>query len=403
MEQVGVLVIGGGPAGLATSHELAAAGVDHVLLERGCVGQSWRDRWDSFCLVTPNWSVQLPGGAYDGDDPDGYMPRDEVVAHLERYAASFGAPVREGVAVRTLESLAGGGFIARTSAGDMRADRVVVCTGAFQRPHRLPGADSLPAGLLRLDTEGYRNPEALPPGPVLIVGSGQTGCQLAEELLEAGREVVLSCGRAPWVPRRVDGRDIVWWLVESGFMDMPASSLPAPAARLGANPVATGHGGGHDLHPRTLRARGVTLTGRFLGADGHLARFAPDLAASIAWGDERYLELRELFRRTAADRGLPGPAMPDPEPFDGAAPEVVSLAGFGAAIFTGGFRPNYRSWLPWPAAFDELGFPVQRDGASTIVGGLSFVGVHFLRTRKSSILYGVGEDAAIVARSLARR
>jgi len=398
-----VLVIGGGPAGLATSHELATAGVDHVLLERGRVGQSWRDRWDSFCLVTPNWSVQLPGGAYDGDDPDGYMSRDEVVAHLERYSASLGAQVREGVAVRTLELLAGGAFLARTTTGDIRADRVVVCTGAFQRPHRLPGFDSLPAGLLRLDTEGYSNPDALPPGPVLIVGSGQTGCQLAEELLEAGREVVLSCGKAPWVPRRIDGRDVVWWLVESGFMDAPASSLPTPAARLGANPLATGHGGGHDLDLRILRARGVTLVGHFLGAVGDVAGFVPDLAESIAWGDQRYLELRELFRRTAGGRGLPEPDMPDPEPFDGRAPEVVPLAGFGAVIFSGGFRPDYRSWLPWPDAFDDLGFPFQHDGASTIVDGLFFAGVHFLRKRKSSILLGVGEDAAIVARSIARR
>ena len=396
-----MLVVGGGPAGLAVSHELARAGVEHVVLERGRVGQGWRDRWDSFCLVTPNWSVRLPGGEYDGADPDGFMPRDEIVAYLEHYAASFGAPVREGVAVLSLESAAGGGFLARTSAGDVHADRVVVCTGAFQRAYRPAGASSLPPDLFWLDIESYRNPSILPPGRVLIVGSGQTGCQLAEELVEAGREVVLSCGRAAWVPRRIGGRDVVAWLLESGFLDQPAASLPAPAARLLANPLATGHGGGHDLNLRTLRAMGVTLVGHFLGVEGGEARFAPDLAATVAWGDDRYRELRELFRGTAAARGLPVPDMPDPELFDGAAPESIPLAGFGAVIFSGGFRPDYRSWLPWPDAFDELGFPIQQDGASTVVEGLYFVGVHFLRVRRSSTLLGMGEDAKIVAEAIA--
>ena len=152
MERVDVLVVGGGSAGLAVSHELARLGIDHVVLERGRIGQTWRDRWDSFCLVTPNWSVRLPGGAYAGDDPDGFMPRDEIVAHLERYAAASGVPVREGVAVRTIDRAAGG-FVARTSAGDVFAARVVLCTGAFQRAHRPAGADSLPAGLLQIDME----------------------------------------------------------------------------------------------------------------------------------------------------------------------------------------------------------------------------------------------------------
>lgn len=205
---------------------------------------------------------------------------------------------------------------------------------------------------------------------MLIVGSGQTGCQLAEELLEAGRDVVLSCGKAPWVPRRIGGRDVVWWLVESGFLDQPVASLPAPAARLGANPLSTGHGGGHDLHLRTLRALGVTLVGHFLGASGGEARFAPDLAETVAWGDDRYRDMRELFHKTAADSGLPPPEMPDPEPFEGQALEAISLAGFGAVVFSGGFRPDYRSWLPWPDAFDELGFPIQQDGASTVVDEL---------------------------------
>lgn len=402
-EHIEVLVIGGGSAGLAVSHELVRDGIEHVVLERGRIGQSWRDRWASFCLVTPNWSVRLPGGAYDGNDPDGFMPRDEIVAFLERYASRSGVPVHEGIAVRSLEAAPAGGFVARTSAGDLHARQVVVATGAYQRPHRPAGAGSLPGDILQIDLDGYRDPASLPAGRVLIIGSGQSGCQLAEELHEAGRGVVLACGKAPWAPRRVGEQDLFWWAAESGFLDGTVESLPSPRTRLAANILATGKGAGHDLHLRTLRAMGVTLVGRFLGADDGVARFAQDLAESVAWGDARYRDLMHLIRRTAEERGLPPVTTPDPEPFDGQAPEVVPLAGFGAVIFAGGFRPDYRSWLPWPAAFDDLGFPIQTDGRSTVVDGLYFVGVPFLRTRKSPLLLGVGEDAAVVARTIAAR
>jgi len=399
-EQVEALVVGGGQAGLAVSHELTSNGVEHVVLERGRIGQSWRDRWESFCLVTPNWSVQLPDGAYDGDDPDGFMPRDEIVAFLERYVSRSQVPVREGVAVESLETAPAGGFVARTSAGDLEARHVVVATGAYQRPHRPSGSGSLPGDLLQIDLDGYHSPTALPSGRVLIVGSGQSGCQLAEELQDAGREVVLACGKAPWAPRRIGDHDMYWWLVESGFLDGTAASLPSPKARLGANILATGHGQPHDLDLRTLRAIGVTLVGHFLGADDEGARFAPDLAETVAWGDARYGDLMQLFRETAA-LGAPQPMMPKPESFDDRAPEMVPLAGFGAVIFAGGFRPDYQSWLPWPAAFDDIGFPIQTDGASTVVDGLYFVGVPYLRKRKSPLLFGVGEDASVVARTIA--
>ena len=403
MEAVEVAIVGGGQAGLAVSHELTVAGVDHVVLERGRVGQSWRDRWDSFCLVSPNWSVRLPGGHYQGSDPDGFMVRDEVVAHLRGWANAFAAPVREGVEVVSLEVARQGGFRLETSAGALRAGSVVAATGAYQRPHRPDGAATLPADLFQLDVADYRNPESLPPGGVLVVGSGQSGAQVAEELGLAGREVVLACGKAAWAPRRLDGRDLFWWALESGFLDAPLASLPSPAARLAANPLLSGQRGGHDLHLRTLRATGVTLAGRFLGASGREAWFAPDLGDSVAWGDQRYRQLMELFAKVAAERGLPPPSAPEPEPFDAHAPERLPLAGFGAVVFAGGFRPDYGSWLPWPEAFDEFGFPLQQDGASTMVDGLYFAGVHFQRTRKSSLLVGVGEDAALVAADVAAR
>ena len=402
MERIDVAVVGGGQAGLATSHELSARGVEHVVLERGRVGQAWRDRWDSFCLVTPNWTLRLPGGAYGGTDPDGYLPKDEIVSYLEGYAGAAAGPIREGVEVTGIRE-GGDGFELDTSSGSLGAREVVLATGAYQRAYRPPGAEGLPAELAVLDITGYTNEAALPAGRVLIVGSGQSGCQLAEELQEAGREVFLACGRAPWITRRVAGRDIVWWALETGFMRQTPSALPGPGARLGANILGTGHGGGHDLHLRTLRAMGVTLLGRFEGADGGRARFAQDLGEIVAWGDERRLELLAMIEKTAAERGIELGEIEPPAPFDPRSPAALDLAGFGGVVFTGGFRPDYRAWLPWPEAFDDIGFPLQLDGASTVVPGLSFVGVHFMRTRMSTLLMGVGDDAAVVANAIAAR
>ena len=396
-----VVIVGAGQAGLAVSRELTHAGIRHLVLEKGRVGQTWRGRWESFCLVTPNWSVQLPGGHYAGDDPDGFMVRDEVVAHLERYASGFQAPVREGVEVRSLQPRPDGGFALETSHGSLQAQTVVLGTGAYQRPHRPAGASTLPADLLQIDVEDYRNAADLPAGPVLVVGSGQSGCQIAEELCEAGRETFLACGRAGWAPRRIGDRDLFWWAVETGDMDDLLGSLPDPGARLGANLQASGHGGGHDLHYRTLQKMGVTLLGHLIGAEGRRARFAPDLGASVAWGDQRNGEFMDRIRKLVAERGLPPPEIPDPEPFSAEAPEQLDLSGFGAVVFAGGFRPDYESWVICPGAFDELGFPIHDDGASPTAPGLYFVGVHFLRKRKSSLLFGVGEDAAIVARTIA--
>jgi putative flavoprotein involved in K+ transport len=399
-ERIGTVVVGGGQAGLAVSHELARESVDHVLLERGRIGETWRGRWDSFCLVTPNWTVRLPGHPYDGQDPDGFMLRDEIVAYLERYAAAVKAPVREGVDVESVRPRPDGGFHLETSAGPLAAQIVILATGGYQRPHRPAGASTLPEDLLQIDVEDYHGPAELPPGALLVVGSGQSGCQIAEELHHAGRDVFLACGKAPWAPRRLGDHDIVWWALETGFIDQPVGALTDPAARLGANLLITGHGGGRDLHLRTLQRKGVTLLGRFLGAEGRRAAFAPDIAESVAWGDARYGELMNLVRKTVAERGLPPPDIPEPEPFTAETVEEVNLDGFGGVIFAGGFRPNFDVWVQCRGAFDEFGFPIQKDGASTVFEGLYYVGVHFMRKRKSATFVGVGEDADIVARSI---
>jgi putative flavoprotein involved in K+ transport len=400
-DEVDVVIVGAGQAGLAVSHELVQAGVAHVVLEKGRIGQSWQGLWDSFCLMSPSWATRLPGHPYDGEDPDGFMARDKIVEHLERYAAAFGAPVREGVAVTSIQPGSGGGFTLKTSAGQIEATTVVVGTGAYQRPHRPQAAATLPVNVLQIDAGEYRHPSGLPPGRVLVVGSGQSGCQIAEELHEAGRDVFLACGRAPWTQRRIGEHDVIWWALETGFYEAPLSSLPHPAMRLTGNVQASGTRGGHDLHYRTLRRMGVTLLGHFLGAGGDRARFASDLGESVAWADQVNAQLMAGVRALAAQRGLPAPQIAEPEPFTADAPRELSLDDVGAVIFATGFRPDYGAWMHFPGAFDEFGFPIQHDGASTLVSGLYFIGVHFLRKRQSSLLYGVGEDAAIVARQIA--
>ena len=388
-----MVVVGGGQAGLAVSHELTGLGVEHVVLERRRVGQTWRDRWDSFCFVTPNWTRSLPGMPYSGAEPEGFDHRDEIVRYLEGYARSFQAPVREGVAVTALAAARGGGFHMVTSDGDLVASQVVVATGAYQKPHRPPVAGAFPPGLEVIDAEGYRNPDQLGAGGVLVVGSGQTGCQLAEDLHLAGRDVFLACGRAPWGPRRVEGRDLVTWLSETDWFEM---SLPSAAARLVANVTFTGRDGGHDLNYRVLQSMGVRLCGHLVGVEGGVARFAGDLANSVAFGDERYADMR----RVLSEQVERAPELPDPPPFKADAPSDVKLGGLAAAIFTSGFRPDYARWVRLPV-FDEAGFPLAPDGVCEAVPGLYFVGVHFLRKRKSSLMWGVGEDASIVARHVA--
>jgi putative flavoprotein involved in K+ transport len=399
-ESVDVAVVGAGQAGLATSWCLKQAGVEHVVFEAGTVAETWRTRrWDSFCLVTPNWAVRLPGAAYTGPDPDGFMQLPELIAFFESWAASFTPPVQENTNVSSLEADSGGHFVLTLPSGKLRARNVVVASGAYQKAHRPAGAEALPKTIHQVLAEDYRNPDALPPGKVLIVGSGQTGCQLAEELHEAGRRVFLSCGRCPWAPRTIDGRDLIWWFIESGFADRTADTLPSPAARLIGNPQVSGHDGGHDLNFRTLDSLGVELVGRFLGAEGSTLRFADDLAASVDFGDARYAEIRGFMDNLCIRTGMPKPSYDIPAPMRIKTRTELDVVreDIGTVIWTSGYRAQY-DWVRFPV-FDDMGFPRQVDGR-TEVPGLYFVGVHWMRKNKSAILHGVGEDAEIVARHI---
>ncbi|HET6966899.1 MAG TPA: NAD(P)-binding domain-containing protein [Ornithinibacter sp.] len=393
-----VVVVGGGPAGLAVSHELNQVGVEHVVLERDRVAQSWRDRWDSFSLVTPNWTLRLPGRAYAAADREGHVGRDTVVEFLQDYADQLAGPVREGVSVNEVTHGTRARLLLRTSEGDLEADTVVVCTGAFQRPHVPAVAEALRSGPEVLDVTRYRRPEDLPEGRVLLVGSGQTGVQLAEELHLAGRDVVLACGRAPWAPRRLGGTDIVTWLERAGFFDQARSVLPTPDARLSANIQATGSGGGHDLHYRVLQAMGVTLAGHLEAVSDGVLGFADDLADSVAFGDARLADVARLLRDKLGDEA---PELPQPEPFVANPPRRARLADFGAVVLTAGFRPGHSRWVRMPV-FDANGFPLTHEDLSTAVPGLFFCGVHFLRNRRSSLIWGVGDDAHAVVRTIVR-
>jgi len=304
------------------------------------------------------------------------------------------------VDVHSLDPRPGGGYVLDTSAGQIAARTVVLATGAYQRPHRPALAGALPSRILVMDAEGYANPEDLPAGAVLVVGSGQTGCQISEELCRAGRDVYLSCGRAPWLPRTVEGRDMMAWLADTSFFEAPLSALPSPEARLGANVQLSGRDGGHDLNFRTLHRMGVRLVGRLTDVDGRRALFAPDLAESVAFGDARYLEIRDLISNQLRERGVAPPDLPIPPPFQAPTVTELPLDGIATVIFTCGFRPDYASWVHVPG-FDAMGFPLVSGCKSTVAPDLYFVGVHFLRKRKSSLLLGVGEDAGLAATAIA--
>jgi putative flavoprotein involved in K+ transport len=277
---VDVLIVGAGHGGLAMSSMLTHAGREHLVLERReTLGGGWQDRWDEFTLVTPNWTSSFPGWEYDGADPDGFMGRDEIAARVARYAEVVRAPVALATELRRLTPLDGGGFRADTSRGAVSARQVVVATGSYHMPRIPPLASHLAGRVTQLHSHEYRNQAALPDGAVLVVGSGQTGLQLAEELFESGRRVYVSVGSAGRIPRRYRGRDIFSWVVELmrdgarfGARLPTVGQLPDPALWFNPMPALSGRAGGHDTNLRRYAANGISLAGRLTGADGERLR-----------------------------------------------------------------------------------------------------------------------------------
>ncbi len=285
MEQVKTLIIGGGQAGLVMSDMLRRRGLSHLILERGRIAERWRsERWDGLRFQFPNWAVRLPDWPFPHSDPDGFAAGTEIVAYLEAYARKIAAPVRCGVAVTALHRNEDGkGFIAKTSAGAIAAAQVVVATGPYQRP-ALPDLPLGACDLFQRHASAYRAPAQLPPGAVLVVGSGASGAQIAEELARAGRRVYLSVGRHKRMPRRYRGRDFIWWLSAMGLDQTPVAAR-GPDATL---PLITGAYGGHTLDLRDFAAQGMVLLGRLRAIEERTLHFAADLHASIAAGDAAY-------------------------------------------------------------------------------------------------------------------
>jgi putative flavoprotein involved in K+ transport len=411
---IDTVVVGAGQAGLVASWHLREAGREHVLLDRrSTLGGGWLDRWDAFRLVSPNWTTSVPGYDYQGSDPDGYMPRDEIVAHWSAYAAAIAAPVELETEVTLLGALDGrrGGarFRLETSRGAIDARQVIVAAGPFQVPYIPPVTAELDASILQLHSHAYRNPDALPPGGVLLVGSGQTGVQLAEELMAAGRAVTMAVGRCGRVPRRYRGKDVFWWLralaTRGPAVGTPlptAAALPDPRARFACNPQLTGHGAPHDTNLREMAARGLRLAGRLRGTVGTHVHFAADLGASLEFADRFFTERFQATCDTFAERT--GEALPPGEfaqfAFD--PPEVTEIdlaaEGISTVLWTSGYRPAF-DWLD-VAVLDDLGLPRQRGGL-TDIPGLSFLGTPWLVDMASANLVGLARDAEALARAWA--
>lgn len=409
--KVETVVVGAGQAGLVVSDQLRRAGREHVILDRrSTLGGGWQDRWDAFRLVSPNWTTSMDGFPYRGAEPDGFMARDELIAHFRAYAVAIAAPVQLETDVTALETVADGAsrFRLTTSHGTVLARSVVVAGGPFQVPHVPPMAANLDASIRQVHVHAYRNPDALPPGGVLIVGSGQSGVQLAEELMAAGRPVTLAVGRCGRLPRRYRDRDIFWWLRELGTrgrevgVGLPTpANLPDPRLRFACNPHLSGHGGGHDTNLRAMAADGVRLAGRLEAIDGTRVRFAPDLEASLTFADgffdDRFRRLCDTYvERMALD--LPTDA-PRQVAFTPPPLEELDLRSEGIAtvLWTSGYRPAF-DWVRLPV-FDGYGLPIQTDGA-TDVPGLGFIGTPWMVDMASANLVGVQRDAVRLVAAL---
>lgn len=404
MERVDAVVIGAGQAGLSASYFLTRHGREHLVLERGRVGETWRSqRWDGFCLNTPNWAQLLPGFEYRGNEPDAFAPLTEVVDYVEGYARSFSAPIRENATVRALRR-DGERFVAETDDSAIEAADVIVASGAFQQPRaRVPGTAAAPVEL-QLTTSEYRNPEQLPDGAVLVVGGGQSGCQVTDELISAGRNVWLSIGACTWFPRRYRGRDFVSWAMELGLLDQTVDSLPSPAARLACNPPISGNDGGHDCHPRWLAGRGASVVGRLAAIEGTAAHFERGVEDTLGAGDAFAAEITGGIDEFIAGHGIDAPEAEYRDRGPSPVADTVELDlrehGITTVLWASGFRPDY-SWIDLDVA-DEYGWPIQQRGVSPHAG-LYFVGVNWLHKRKSALFCGVGEDAEHVVSHLVER
>ncbi|MFB9839803.1 NAD(P)-binding domain-containing protein [Actinoallomurus acaciae] len=406
IERVTTVVIGAGHAGLAASHFLRARSIDHVVLERGEVANSWRrERWDSLRLLTPNWQSRLPGLGYEGPDPDGYLTMAEVTEFIERFAKVSGAPVRTGVTVTSVRRV-DAGYHVTTDAGVIRCRTVVIASGACNRPTMPPFSAAVPASVEQLTPFDYRGPAGLPDGGVLVVGASATGVQLAAELRRSGRPVTLSAGEQVRLPRTYRGRDVLWWMDASGLWDQRydevddltrARRLPSP--QLVGTPERT------TLDLNALTSMGVEPVGRWAAVRDGRALFSGGLRNVFSLADLKMNRLLETFDEWARTQGRDAEIDP-PERFAPTrVPERARLqldlrsGEIAAVVWATGFRPDY-GWLDVPVV-DEKG-RLRHEGGVVDGPGLYALGLPVLRRRKSTFIYGIEDDAREVVDHLAR-
>jgi putative flavoprotein involved in K+ transport len=402
-------VIGAGWAGLGVSYVLAKAGLSHRVLERGRIGETWlTQRWDSFYLNSPKLLAVMPGDRYEGPDPEGFYTRDEFVALLEDYARRYHLPVATSTPVTAL-TRDGKADVYRlvTPVGELTARAVVIASGSLNRARRPEVARALPPSLLQIDTSAYRSPDALPAGAVLVVGSAQSGGQIAEDLAMAGRVVFLSTGRTGRKPRRYRGRDVSFWEKESGLYDIPRKDFVGPDGRLPARPLI---GARHTISLQSLSAQGVVLLGRFIGSADSRLTFADDVRENIRLGDEAAAKTRRHIDDHIARHGLNAPAAID-DPAETVAPRLPSRPILSldpsehhltTVIWCTGFEGDY-SFVQVPGVLNARGQPLEHEGL-TEAPGLYFAGVDFSSTRKSGTINGIAEEAQrLVGHIVARR
>jgi putative flavoprotein involved in K+ transport len=407
MEDIETVVIGAGQAGLALSWHLSQRGCEHLVVERGQVAERWySQRWDSLHFQFPNWGIELPGHPpYGGGPPDAFAHRSEVCGFLESYAATIRAPVRCGTEVTALrrDDARSARFRMVTPKGELRARNVVVATGPFQRGRVPPLQRGLASEVLQIHAGEYRNPHRLCDGSVLVIGSGASGCQIADELIEAGRHTYLSVGRHQRAPRHYRGRDAIWWRRELGLLDQTAAEVPIE--RRLPPPLVTGVHGGYDVDLRQSAARGLSLLGHLQDiSDGRL-HFADDLETNLCAGDQKLEEFVAKIDAHVAHTGLDVEAAPD-RPRASARAAAHSRTHLdtradhiGSVIWATGYNFDF-GWIELPEVFDADGTPMHRRGV-TDTAGLYFLGLPWLHKRKSTFLAGVGEDAAHIAAAVA--